>query len=487
MDDLWQQFHRLPRAIRDAVATPPALAAVERLEAKYRDLDLANFIMRVMVKEFSYDQLTTKLQSDGRLSAAAAADVERTLRQEVFPGVVEYLGLGAQPPSAPPRPTVPPPRKPMIPVARSLVVTPPSPPQTARPVAARPAPLPPVSPPPKPAPPARPAAPLAPEEAYGDEDVAEIAAQSAKVKELASTVGIRDLDDIARSALDTHRLAFNDELLTKRAVSILKARLKDIRSSEDTQMMLVRPPKLGGLGLDDDIARQLVKTIEAEAHALKGRGMVRPPEPPAPAPPAPVPTIEPPKPRPAPPIVKILPPANLPVAAEPLPSVTEPPRPAPPFRRPPDIPAPPAVTPPPQSTPAPAPPVKPVVQRPRTMERPAVSDIVSPAKTYGPAEEMRSMTLAEFRRLGQGANESAKKLLERFQHLKRESFSLWIEAIAGWRDSEVMAVYLEMGRQSLDLGTPIGQIIESRARQRLPYLSEHEFTVVADLNRQLQS
>ncbi len=123
----------------------------------------------------------------------------------------------------------------------------------------------------------------------------------------------------------------------------------------------------------------------------------------------------------------------------------------------------------------------------RQMDRPTLTDVVRPiAKSYGPAEQMRSMTLIEFRRLGQGADESARHVIDTFKHLQHESFTVWVEAVAGWRQGDICQLYLAMGRESLERGVPIAQVISDRGRNGQPYLSEHEFTVVADLNRQLQ-
>lgn len=115
-----------------------------------------------------------------------------------------------------------------------------------------------------------------------------------------------------------------------------------------------------------------------------------------------------------------------------------------------------------------------------------MSDVSQPAQVLGPAEEMRTLTLTQFRRLGQGAGDSTRHLLAKFHNLQKESFTLWAEAIASWRQSEVYRIYLDMGRQSLDSGIPITQVVQQRAQANQPYLSEHEFSVVADLNRQLQ-
>ncbi len=135
-------------------------------------------------------------------------------------------------------------------------------------------------------------------------------------------------------------------------------------------------------------------------------------------------------------------------------------------------------------TPSPSP----LMQGARITDRPTMSDVVRPtAKTYGPGDEMRSMTLIEFRRLGQGAGDAARRLLDKFQHLQNESYTVWAEALKGWRESDIYQLYLSIGRESMERGVPIAQVIADLGRTGKPYLSEHEFTVLTDLNRQLQT
>lgn len=488
MDDLWQQFHRLPKTIRDAVATPEALAAVERLEQANPNVDLANFVMRVMTKEFSIADLPKKLAAEAKLDEATSIRVVNQLKNEVFFQVADYLGFNlatsSPTPADSPRPVpAPPVNLPVTPAAQpaaapasvSRLATRSSMPM----VASSPPPKPPVSLPIVPLPtPAKPVGAVAPTQEYSEEETKEIAQQSAHVRTLQGMAA--DFDEIAKNILEQLHLAWPDELLTKRAEAIAKTRLKDIRNSVMTEEMLVREPKIGGLGLDPDLAKQLVARLEAEAKALKERGMVRTPAPIQPPPPSVPPPLAPAKPVSQPPLVKFIPPSGLPPAPSPLPSVTEAPRLSRPIKRPADIPA-------PVITRPIAPPLAPVVQRARQVDRPAMTDITRPVnKALGPAEEMKSLTLTEWRRLGQGAAESSRHLIEKFRHLERESFSLWTSAIAGWRQSEVYLLYLEMGRQSLDQGMSIQDVITTRAKNGQAYLSEHEFFAVADLNRQLQ-
>ncbi len=491
MADIWQQFHSLPKAIRDGVATPQAIATVDDLEQRYPGVDLANLIMRVVVHEFPVGDLPAKLQAECLLDRPAAEEVSRRLRQEVFVGdIADYLGLargeartkpppaspaGRQPASPAPR-SAPPVNLPVVesvphrPPPGSLPKTPPAP------VVIQPPAVPLLTP-------VAPVGSQAPITQYSDDDAAEIERQAAKLRTLTAVNPNQDFDSLARTIRTAQNLAFADELLSRRAVSIIKARLKNIRPTGATADLLTRNPKVGGLGLDSDIAAQVAAAAERYVGELKSRGMVQTPSMPQPPRPPAVPLVVQEKPPPMPPLRR-----DAPLAAPVVPpNVTEPPRPSRPIIRPVDIPPPP--TPPaaiPRSAPPPARPAATVMSGARLTDRPTVADVVRPTLALGPGEEMRSLTLLEFRRLGQGATEVARKLLDKFQHFQRESFTVWAAAVAGWRQSDVFQLYVSMGRDSLEQGQSISQIIADRGRRGQPYLSEHEFTVVADLNRQLQ-
>lgn len=501
MDDIWQQFHRLPKAIKDAVAKPSALEAVDRLEQQYPGVDLANFVMRVMVKAVPLRELPNVIQSEGKVSVAAATAISAELEKSVFSQAAEYVGVrtvpttvqaAAKPVPAAPAPTIPqsvpvPPNLPMAASATPLV-------RSATLVSLVPLPTPVMTTPkpmiqPSAASPSRPVGAMAPTQAYSEEDAAEIRNSADRLRQFQSAAPLADFEQTAIAILAEQHLAFPDELMSRRAVAIVKARLKGIRDTAATKDMLARAPKVGGLGLDPDMAEQVALRIDREAVQMKDRGMVRAPVPDLPPPPPRIPAAAIQHPTPMPPLQKILPPTEVNISPVPLPNFTEAPRASQPIKRPADIPSPPSME-SPKSSPTPRTSIpsaisRPVIQRGRS-EGPKMSDVSQPAQVLGPAEEMRTLTLTQFRRLGQGAGDSTRHLLAKFHNLQKESFTLWAEAIASWRQSEVYRIYLDMGRQSLDSGIPITQVVQQRAQANQPYLSEHEFSVVADLNRQLQ-
>lgn len=514
MADIWQQFHSLPKAIRDGVSTPKAIQAIDDLEAQYPGADLANIIMRVVVHEFPVAELQQHISTECNVDTAAAKQMYDRLVQDIFIGdIAEYLGMAKSAPTAPPPPAQPLTREPQ-PILPAPPVNLPIPPMTDSPV-----PLIPKVPPliirtsvPTPkttddldpkttlttsaaAPisvsvsaPASPIGPVSPTTQYSDEDAKEIEAQVSRLKQLSNVNPNQDFDSIARRVLNEQNVASGDELLERRSVAIVKARLKGVRTSDETKDILSRDVKIGGLGLDPEIAASVAAAAETYAVELKARGMVREPEILPPTPPVPLPPVTQEKPEPKPPFRRD---GETPTVVIPN-NIVDPPRPSRPIVRPADIPLPPPlptavsrkpiVTPPPPQKSA-----EPMIQRSRGADRPTMTDVVRPAsRSLGPAEEMRSMTLIEFRRLGQGAGEATQRLLEKFTHLQKESFAVWVEAVAGWRQSDVYQLYLMMGRESLEKAVPIAQVIAERTRLGQPYLSDHEFSYIADLNRHLQ-
>ena len=442
MADIWQKFLQLPRAVRNAASTPEAMQTIERLEQTYPGVDLAGFVMRVLIKDLPLDQLPSRLVLEGGVNTEQARGIANELSTTIFTSLQGHLGTTAAPP----------------PVQM----------ESLKPLGA----------PNVPAAPTSPVGKWAPTPALSPEDDQEIISQRERIKSMAQApLGI---DESAQQVLNQHQLAFPDEMLTKRALSIFKARLKGIRDDKQTTDMLTRDPKIGGLGMDPDVAGNVVRSLSAIATDLKNRGMAETPVVVLPPPPPMVPKIETVHPEPKPPLTRAFPtePAPPQPKAVPQPSTQVPPA----IHRPIDIPPPMGLS---NPKPEPIRQAPSVVSNKRMMERPSVSDITKPSRALGPSEEMRSLSLLDFRRLGTGATDSAKKLLDKFHHLKSDSFKLWSDAVAGWRQSEVHQLYLEMGRQSLEQNFPIKEVIQIRARQNQPYLSEHEFLTVADLNRQL--
>ncbi len=220
--------------------------------------------------------------------------------------------------------------------------------------------------------------------------------------------------------------------LQGRLSSLILARLKDVKSEDETREVLSRAVKSSGLGLSDIQADKIIKLckevsmaegiIAKESNvvtqALKGNAggmalMVEPPE---------LPMVIPVK-------------SNF-------------------FAK--------------NSTPAMAP-IKPVgdsvvsklINESMASEsvfkisakpavRPMVQDVsVPPDLEMGPVEEFKSLTITEFRRLSSNPEEAAKRLHQKMFNLQEESFVWYLDAVAAYHSSPLYLEYMSAVGQSL--------------------------------------
>lgn len=220
--------------------------------------------------------------------------------------------------------------------------------------------------------------------------------------------------------------------LQGRLKSLILARLKDIKSEDETREVLSRAVKSSGLGLSEIQADKVVKlckeVVEAEGKAVKESGakaaplkggvsgmslMVEPPELPMVIPANnnfvtknSTPAVAPVKPVGDSVVSKLI---NESMASEPVFKISS----------------------------------KPTV-------RPMVQDVSAPQDLeMGPVEEFKSLTITEFRRLSSNPEEAAKRLHQKMFNLQEESFVWYLDAVAAYHSSPLYLEYMAAISQSL--------------------------------------
>ncbi len=148
----------------------------------------------------------------------------------------------------------------------------------------------------------------------------------------------------------------------------------------------------------------------------------------------------------------------------------------------------------PVNAPAPSDAANPYMYRPPAANplppRPAktMSDIRPPAAALmGPVEELRSMTLEDFRRLSADPSEACRKIGDKLDLLEEHSFAQRIEGVKAWRESEVHRLYLKTITASFSGGKPIQAIIAQAISANEPTPTEREVHAIMELNRQLKA
>lgn len=132
-------------------------------------------------------------------------------------------------------------------------------------------------------------------------------------------------------------------------------------------------------------------------------------------------------------------------------------------------------------------PATPVFRRPEiSSKRPRIEDIKVRPRLVGPVEEIREMTLVDFRQLARDPREAVRKILDKINLLEKESFTKKIAGIKAWHQSAVNKIYLEIVGQTVSEGKSFSEIIKQRAVAGKQVFEEEEFRVIMELNRILR-
>lgn len=105
--------------------------------------------------------------------------------------------------------------------------------------------------------------------------------------------------------------------------------------------------------------------------------------------------------------------------------------------------------------------------------------------TSGPVDELRTLNLKEYRKLGRDPQEAAVKIFDKIGLLEDESLLKKDEGVKAWQQSEVYRVYMQMGMRSMSEKKTVEAVALELKNKGEPFLTPEEFSLVADLNRKL--
>ncbi|MBI5733473.1 MAG: hypothetical protein HY973_00825 [Candidatus Kerfeldbacteria bacterium] len=120
------------------------------------------------------------------------------------------------------------------------------------------------------------------------------------------------------------------------------------------------------------------------------------------------------------------------------------------------------------------------------VRRPRVEDVKAPPRTLGPLEELKSLSLVDFRRLSPSASEALDKIKAKIELIGEASVAKRLEAVRAWQNSVVYQLYLKLGRASIEQGKTIAALIKEFAARGEATLTEQEFEAVVDFNVKLR-
>lgn len=118
--------------------------------------------------------------------------------------------------------------------------------------------------------------------------------------------------------------------------------------------------------------------------------------------------------------------------------------------------------------------------------RATLDPVRPPARLSGLIEELANFSLADFRRIGTTPEDASKKLIQKFETLKEESFERWTEGIQAWRRSPLQQLYLKLVTESFSTGKPVAQLAEEQRQQGQDVPMPEELGSILSLNNQVQ-
>lgn len=137
----------------------------------------------------------------------------------------------------------------------------------------------------------------------------------------------------------------------------------------------------------------------------------------------------------------------------------------------------------PKNLPIAAEPPKPAPAAPP--EKKIVADVATERRLIGPVEELRTMTLADFRRLSRDPKEATIKVKDKLELLVDQGYDVKLKGIAAWQQSEPSRTYYSVIVDALG-GMSIENALEKRRAKGGEAISLDEFDAIMSLNRSLR-
>ena len=298
-------------------------------------------------------------------------------------------------------------------------------------------------------------------ELFDKEESQELASHAQKVSAIGGVpLSISAGATVADNILNISQSPEDKATFLRRVNALITSRLRDVRTKTDLREYLSRPFKVGGLGLGAAVLDQAAGLVEDEYEKLHSHTPVLPA-----AAPKPAMAVE---------VVEAVLPAR----------VTTPPV------------VPPKAVPPPVAKkiePKAAPQIQPVPDAQRVVrpmrqapsnDKPRVDDIKSAPRTVSAIDELKLLTIEDWRKYGT-ADEAIKSILQKVQLLSQQSVNDKVQGIKMFRESELFRQYVALGRATLAQGKKLAEALTDKAINPAN-ITEDEFFAVALLNGKLR-
>lgn len=100
----------------------------------------------------------------------------------------------------------------------------------------------------------------------------------------------------------------------------------------------------------------------------------------------------------------------------------------------------------------------------------------------GPIDELKEFSLVDFRRLSEDSATAAEILLAKVQNLKKDSYSIFLRGLIAWQQSPLYKIYQEVVKESINRGVSINDLFFQASQEKL---QSDEFISLIEMNKNL--
>ncbi len=118
--------------------------------------------------------------------------------------------------------------------------------------------------------------------------------------------------------------------------------------------------------------------------------------------------------------------------------------------------------------------------------RPDMSDVRFIKRLSGPIDELRSMSLIDFRRLSNNTTDAAEKIKGQVDLVENQGYEKKVEAIRAWQSSPLYQMYLKIARAAMQEGVPLEEARLAQEKTSESLLTKEELSAILKLNSELR-
>ncbi len=127
-----------------------------------------------------------------------------------------------------------------------------------------------------------------------------------------------------------------------------------------------------------------------------------------------------------------------------------------------------------------------VIQTAAAQAKPRLDDVkYGGPQLKGPIQELKDMTLVEFRRLSKDPEIAVQKIMQRLEVLRQEAFERRIEGIRAWQSCPLQKAYVELMSEAFQKAKPVAQLAEEKQAAGQEYPTPSEIAAIISLNSKL--